>query len=81
MEEEVSPQPSKTIDLNAEDSLREINLTLTVGQIELITVLIEQNIQPKGYEMIKLVYELFQRLQIPEVFADSTEQTSLEAFD
>jgi len=81
MEEEVSPQPSKTIDLNTEDSLREINLTLTVGQIELITALIEQNIQPKGYEMIKLVYELFQRLQIPEVFADSTEQTSLEAFD
>lgn len=81
MEEEVSPQPSKTIDLNEEHSLREVNLTLTVGQIELITVLIEQNIQPKGYEMIKLVYELFQRLQIPEVFADSTEQTSLEAFD
>lgn len=81
MEEEVSPQPSKTIDLNTEDSLREINLTLTVGQINLITALIEQNIQPKGYEMIKLVYELFQRLQIPEVFADSTEQTSLEAFD
>jgi hypothetical protein len=81
MEEEVSPQPIKTIDLDEEYSLREVNLTLTVGQIELITALIEQNVQPRGYEMVKLVYELFERLQIPEIFADSTEQTSLEAFD
>jgi len=85
MEEVSSPQPSQTIDLMSEDSLREVQLTLSVGQIKLIHALIEQNIQPKGYEMIKLVYELFERLKIPELFSDQKKPepapTTEEAFE
>jgi hypothetical protein len=85
MEEVSLPQPSQTIDLMSEDSLREVQLTLTVGQIKLIHALIEQNIQPKGYEMIKLVYELFGRLKIPELFSDQKKPeptpTTEEAFE
>lgn len=72
MEEALSPQESQTIDLISNDSQREIELTLTVGHVKLITALIEQNIQPKGYEMIKLVYELFERLQIPDLPSEDT---------
>lgn len=83
MEEVVSPQASQTIELNSEENQREVNLSLTVGQIKVITALIEQNIQPKGYEMIKIVYELFERLKIPELFPEDEgkDKAKEEAFE
>ena len=70
MEEASLPQTTHTIDLNSDENQREVKLTLTVGQVKLLHALVEKNIQPKGYEMVKLVYELFERLQVPDVFAD-----------
>jgi len=66
MDESITPQQT-TIDLNAPENLVEYKLTLTVGQIKLLRLLIEKNLQPKGYEMIKLTMDLFERLQVPEV--------------
>jgi hypothetical protein len=69
MDESTTPQAT-TIDLNAPENLIEYKLSLTVGQIKLLRMLVDRNLQPKGYEMLKLTLDLYERLQVPEVTAE-----------
>jgi len=78
--DEAQTTPGNTIDLQAPENQAEHQVTLTLGQIKLIEMLIEANLQPKGYEMIKLVYELFERLQVETTESEEEEDTK-EAFD
>lgn len=69
MDESTTPQAA-TIDLNAPENKIEYKISLTVGQIKLLRMLVDRNLQPKGYEMLKLTLDLYERLQIPEVTAE-----------
>ena len=51
-----------TIDLNNESNLIEVDVKLTKGQLIVISKFMSENIQPKGFEMIKFSYDLFKRL-------------------
>lgn len=75
--DEAQTTPGNTIDLHAPENQVEHQVTLTYGQIKLIEMLIEANLQPKGYEMIKLVYQLFERLQVDK----GDEDDEKEAFE
>lgn len=59
--DEVIP-PHITIDLDDDAMKKEIDLTLTVGQVQLIYNFLAQNVQPKGFDMIEFAYDLFKRL-------------------
>ena len=55
MEEPGSPTTSE-----AEQT---VTLTFSVAQVKLLREILEETAAPRGYENIKLVYELFQALQ------------------
>ena len=53
-----------TVNLTDAASQKEIELTLTVGQVQLIYNFLAQNIQPKGVDMIEFTHDLFNRLKL-----------------
>lgn len=59
---EESPHPI-AINITDAEAKREVDLTLTVGQVQLIHSFLAQNIQLKGYDMVKFSYDLFERLE------------------
>ena len=55
MEEQGSPTTS--------EAKKYVTLTFSVAQVKLLREILEETAAPRGYENIKLVYELFQALQ------------------
>lgn len=64
----------------------EINITLTKGQALFIFKILEQNIQPRGLEMVEFAYDLMKRfdsvrkLLDPNDAEEEVKEEKLEAF-
>ena len=54
MEEQGSPTTS--------EAKKNVTLTFSVAQVELLRKILDETAAPRGYENIKMVYELFQTL-------------------
>lgn len=72
--EEVDTTPGNYANLLALENQSEHTVTLTLGQIKVIQDLLEQHLEAKGYHMISLVHDLFNRLH-------STTDGQKEAFE
>ena len=54
---------AQKLDLSSPEATREVTLSLSGAELEVLSLLCEQYIQPKGYEMIKLAMSLIEKLR------------------
>lgn len=58
-----SDNEAQKLDLSSPEATREVTLSLSGAELEVLSLLCEQYIQPKGYEMIKLAMSLIEKLR------------------
>ena len=59
----LSDNAAQKLDLTSPEATSEIELSFSGAEIEVLSLLCEQYIQPKGYEMIKLSMALIEKLR------------------
>ena len=72
-----SNNAAQKLDLSSPEATKEIVLSLSGAELEVLSLLCEQYIQPKGYEMIKLAKSLIEKLRDAKVPESEDQQ---EAF-
>tara|TARA_B100000900_G_C20372049_1_gene630813 strand:- start:463 stop:774 length:312 start_codon:yes stop_codon:yes gene_type:complete len=56
----------------------EVDITLTKGQALFIFKILEQNIQPRGLEMVEFAYDLMKRFDSVRNLLEETEETMVD---
>ena len=74
-----SDNDAQKLDLSSPEAIREVTLSLSGAELEVLSLLCEQYIQPKGYEMIKLAMSLIEKLRDAKTFEVELEDEQ-EAF-
>ena len=76
-DEQIEEQQQPIVNILDPEMKEEIDITLTKGQALFIFKILEQNIQPRGLEMVEFAYDLMKRFDPVRTLLDTASETDV----